>query len=62
MSKGSLEEPAFLDPFWLKGRVDAFEVWRKLGKYLVFAHFEKRVVHLAVVAEIDEVPPAIFCR
>ena len=30
LSKRSLEEPAFLYPFWLKGRIDAFEMRQKL--------------------------------
>ncbi len=57
----SLEEPAFLHPFQFKRRVDTFEIWQKLLKNITLAHLEQRVIHWSIVAEIDEVPSAIFC-
>ena len=32
----------------------------KLGKYLFLAHFEQWIVHRAIVAEVDQVPPSIL--
>ena len=60
LGKGSLEEPGFLYPFLIKGRVDTFEVRLEFVEDVLFAHFEERVVHGTVVAEVDEVPAAIF--
>ena len=42
--------------------VDAFEVRGELREYLLLAHLEKWIIHRAVVAEIDKVPPTIFSR
>src|SRR6266487_207865 len=57
---GCLEHPALLYPFPLECRDDALDMREILVQYLLLAHCEQRVVHWAIIAEIDQAPFAIF--
>src|SRR6266516_4549816 len=45
LSERSLEEPAFLYPIKLKGRIDTFEMRQKLLQDFLLAHLEERILH-----------------
>src|SRR5947209_6412835 len=60
LGEGSLEHPALLHPGRIEGGNKALEMGQELGHHFLFAHREERIVHRAIVAEVEEVPPAVF--
>src|SRR5260370_11199877 len=60
LGKGSIEQPAFPYPPGAKSGGDSLEIWHKLLNDLFLAQLEERSIHRAIVAEIDEVAPAIL--
>src|SRR5438128_915525 len=62
LSKGSLKQPAFLHPRWFKVRANALKMGEKLVEYFVLTHFEQRIIHRTIVAEVDKVSPSILGR
>src|SRR5262249_21712297 len=62
LSKGGLEHPASLHPIRLKNWHDPFKVREIFSEHLLFTHSEERIIHWAIVAEVDEVPSLILRR
>src|SRR5258708_32325807 len=60
LGKGGIEQPAFPYPPGAKSGVDSLEIWHKLLNDLFLAQLAERSIHRAIVAEIDEVAPAIL--
>src|SRR5579884_845913 len=60
LGERGLEEPHLLHPLRREIGPDALQVRQKLLENLFLAHLEKRVIHRAVVAEVDEVASAIL--
>ena len=62
LSERSLEEPAFLYPIKLKGRIDTFEMRQKLLQDFLLAQLEEGIIHRSIVAKINEVLSSILRR
>src|SRR5205809_2645903 len=62
LSERSLEEPAFLYPIRLKGRIDTFEMRQKLLQDFLLAQLEEGIIHRSIVAKINEVLSTILRR
>src|SRR5579875_3783054 len=59
---GSLEEPAFPHPGGVEVRYNALKMREVQRHYLFFAHLEQRVIHRAVVAQVDQVSSTVLAR